>query len=87
MEKFEGAKFYCDGTYLVRDESVTWEDRYITKKHFMITSTYRKYLEAKREEERQDELRTMRCKLEWQYKTYGEVDPIDYAEFIAKLNG
>ena len=87
MEKFTGKKFYCDQELLKRDESVWWEEQYVTKKVFRMTTTYRDYLKEKRKKEKEDELRILRAKLEYQYKTYGEVDPIDYAEFMAKVKG
>lgn len=87
MEKFTGKKFFCVAEHQVRDESAWWEEKYTNKAEFMMTSTYRDYLKAKRKKEKEDELRILKAKLEYQYKTYGEVDPIDYGEFIAKLNG
>ena len=87
MEKFVGKKFYCDHEYLERDDSVWWEEKYNTKKAFQMTTSYRNYLKEKRKKEKDEALRILKAKLDYQYKTYGEVDPIDYAEFIYKLNG
>lgn len=85
MEKFTGAKFYCADEVEVKDNSVWWEEKYTTKKIFKMTSTYREYLKEKRKKENEDELRILKAKLDYQYKTYGEVDPIDYSEYISKV--
>lgn len=85
MEKFEGQKFFCVAEHQVRDESVWWEEKYVNKAEFMMTSTYRKYLKEKRKEKQKTELGMLKARLEYQYKTYGEVDPIDFSEYMAKV--
>ena len=51
-----------------------------------MTKGYSKYLHDKRIEEHEHNLKVMRHKLEYQMKIYGEVDPIDYQEFVYELN-
>ena len=87
MEKYNGKKYYVSDTYLVRDYSDPWneEARYKEKAEFKMTREYREYLKAKRREEIRTELMTLRAKLDYQYKTYGEVDEIDFKEYQYKL--
>lgn len=74
---FEGKKFRPNGTVVKTD----MYGNQVVKTTFLPTAAYMKYLEEKRKEEREQKLLTMRSKLEYQQKTYGEVDPIDLAEF------
>lgn len=87
MDKYNGKKYYVSNTYLVRDYSDPWCDeiRYKEKANLKMTRGYREYLENKRNEKIKTELATLRAKLEYQYKTYGEVDPIDFQEYQLKL--
>lgn len=82
---YQGKKFVCIETKMVRDESIWWEDVYKEVGVFCLTKGYKKYLKEKREREQLEELATMKAKLDYQYKTYGEVDEIDYQEYLAKL--
>lgn len=47
---------------------------------------YSRYLKEKREYERECKLKVMREKLEYQMRTYGEVDEIDFNEYVNELN-
>ena len=82
---YDGKKFYCARVKKVRNEEVWWQDEYVEKKEFRMTMQYRKFLEAKRKKELGEALMIMREKLEWQKKTYGEVDEIDLQEYLGKL--
>lgn len=53
---------------------------------FEMTPKYRQYLHDKREYEREYRLKVMREKLEYQMRTYGEVDEIDFNEYVNELN-
>ena len=87
MEKYDGKKYYVSDTCLVRDYSDPWcnEVRYKEKANFKMTKEYKEYLRNKRNEEIKTELMTLRAKWDYQYKTYGEVDPIDFQEYQYKL--
>lgn len=87
MEKFEDKKWYVSEKYIVKDYSDPWakEDRYVEKVKFKMTGPYREYLRQKREEKRKFELMTLRLRLEYQFKTYGEVDEFDFQEYQHKL--
>ena len=47
-----------------------------------MTRAYKKYLEEKAQKEKAFELQVLKNKLEYQKKTYGEVDEYDYNEYI-----
>lgn len=85
--KFTGSKYFCTGEISVQDKSwpICDEVRYVTKATFVVTKSYKKYLDAKRKFEQQEELRILKQKLEYQYKTYGEIDEIDFQEYQYKL--
>lgn len=74
MEKFVGSKWRCVGSHTEYD---IWGN---SKKvaEFRMTSSYLRYLKQKQEEKELKELMILKNKLEYQYKTYGEVDELDY---------
>ena len=82
---YNGKKFYCSKVTRVRNEAVWWAEEYVEKKEFAMTDSYRKWLHEKAKKERQEELMVMRSKLEYQMKTYGQVDEIDFQEYMAKV--
>ena len=82
---YNGKKFYCSGSRMVRNEEVWWANEYTEKKEFTMTFGYRKYLKEKRKKELQEELMVLRSKLEYQMKKYGQVDEIDFQEYMAKV--
>lgn len=54
------------------------------KKKFIPTRQYIEYLKQREIEKELFELRVMKEKLEYQYKTYGEVDKLDFDNYIRK---
>lgn len=54
------------------------------KKEFIPTKQYMEYLKQKQLEKELFELKVMKEKLEYQYKTYGEVDKLDFDNYIRK---
>ena len=86
MEKYNKSKYYLKDSKMVRDEEVWWDEKYKIERNFQMTKGYSKYLHDKRIEEHEHNLKVMRHKLEYQMKIYGEVDQIDYQEFIYELN-
>lgn len=86
MEKYNKSKYRLVDEKVVRDEEVWWAEEYKIKKYFAMTKGYSKYLHNKRIEEHEHNLKVMRHKLEYQMKIYGEVDPIDYQQFVYELN-
>ena len=85
MEKYNKGKFYLKSSRMVRNEDVWWAEEYKIEKDFAITRGYKDYLYNKRLKEHEEKLKVMRHKLEYQMKIYGEVDPIDYQEFVYEL--
>ena len=84
MEKFKGQKIRCVDEYQEMNYEVWWEDEYRMKKDFRPTRQYRKWLKAEAEKAKKDYLMVLRAKLEYQMKTYGQVDEIDFQEFVTK---
>ena len=57
------------------------EHRYRTdKREFLITKSYREYLNTKKKTELLNKIETLKSKLEYQKKTYNEIDEIDQSE-------
>lgn len=84
-KEFEGKKWRCIDVKLVRNEDVWWRDEYLERKEFAMTSTYSKYLKEKRKQEKLKYLEILKSKLNYQMKTYGEVDQIDFLEYQYKI--
>lgn len=59
-----------------------WNCQPIFKDEFVPTRAYMKYLAEKEQEKKDLELASLKSKLEYQQKTYGEVDPVDYASYM-----
>lgn len=78
---FIGSKFYCSGTKMVRDN---W-DNLVEKPTFRMTKEYSKYLKAKELEKKNFEIRQLKAKLDYQFRTYGEVEYIDVKRYIHLL--
>ena len=74
MEKFVGIKWRCVGSHTEYD---IWENAKEVN-DFRMTPHYLEYLKQKQEEKELKELMILKNKLEYQYKTYGEVDELDY---------
>ena len=85
IEKFEGKKWRCVDTEMIKDPEVWWEDQYIEKKTFAMTFAYKKYLKEKKEREKLEYLQVLKSKLKYQMDTYGEVDEIDFLEYQSKI--
>lgn len=78
MEKFVGSKWRCVGSHTEYD---IWG--YAKEvSDFRMTSSYLKYLKQKQEEKELNELKVLKNKLDYQYKTYGEVDDLDYNLYV-----
>ncbi len=85
MQDFTGSKWRCTGTKKVLNTEQWWQPRYVEKAEYRMTRSYLEYLKNKRVIELKQELAVMRTKLEYQQRTYGEVDEIDFNEYVAKL--
>lgn len=85
MNEFQGKKWYCSSVKLVKNENAWWKEEYKEVKEYRMTGDYRKYLQEKKKKEFEEELRVLKNKLEYQKKTYGEVDEIDFQEYQAKI--
>lgn len=85
MEKFQGKKWRCVGTKMERDYEVWWAEEYKVVKEFQITKQYKSYLFQRREKAKEDYIATLKEKLENQYKDFGEVDPLDYQEYLRAI--
>ena len=85
MNDFQGKKWRCVDVKLVKNQEVWWNDEYIEKKEFAMTRAYSKYLKEKRNKENLEDLQILKSKLEYQMKTYGEVDKIDFLEYQMKI--
>lgn len=84
---YTGKKYRFINKETVFDNRAWREERrevYTEKSNFVMTRSYKNYLAEKARSERENELRVLRQKLEYQYKTYGYVDEIDLGEFMAK---
>lgn len=57
----------------------------IYKNEFKMTSNYYNYLQDKANHEKQKEFEQLKAKLQYEYTTYGEVDPVDYTRFQQML--
>lgn len=81
MEEYKGKKFRPTGNKIVVGHD--WWGNKIVKDEFRPTWGYMKWLDEKREKEKQKEIMIWRHKLEAQMKEYGEVDQIDLDYFIS----
>lgn len=83
--EFTGKKWRCTGTIKERNSAVWWTDDYIEKPQFKMTRSYATYLREKRKAEIAHDLDILKHKLEYQQRTYGNVDDIDFQEYVYKL--
>ena len=79
--KFEGSKWRECGTKLVPNQDPWIGDTYIEKADFRMTYTYIKYLKGKKLATLEDEVSTLKSRLDYEYRTFGEVDDIDFQEY------
>lgn len=80
MMQFTGQKFFA-----IEGDTTTVYDIYgnkTEKQNFRMTRKYLAYLKEKAEHEAKMEVIKLREKLEYEFKTYGEVDNIDYQRFL-----
>lgn len=82
MVKFKGKKWFVKEVELVKDKEVWWEDSYIEKPKFKMTRKYSEWCQARAEEKRQEEIRILKAKLEYQFQKYGQVDEIEFQYFL-----
>jgi oligoribonuclease NrnB/cAMP/cGMP phosphodiesterase (DHH superfamily) len=87
MKNYEGKKFYISNSKMVKNYDIWQYDDYKEKKDFQMTRGYKEYLREKKRKEREEYLVCLRDKLNYQMKKYGEVDELDYQEFIRLVNG
>lgn len=87
MNNYQGKKFYLSGIKKVKNYDIWQYDEYQEKKEFKMTKNYREYLAEKRRKEKEEYIMCLRDKLNYQMKKYGEVDELDYQEFIRLVNG
>ena len=83
--KYEGSKYRVDFTYIELDKKTYYEDlreEYVEKAHFVMTKSYKKYLYDRRKTLDEFDLEVLKSKLEYQMKTYGQVDDIDFQEYL-----
>lgn len=79
--EFSGQKFFCTEETTITD---CWGHS-TTKPVFKMTKQYYRFLVEKEQKQRQLELLSLKSKLDYQMKTYNEVDQIDYNHYIALL--
>lgn len=80
MEKYNGQKFFA-----IDGDITTVYDIYgnkTEKQNFHMTRKYSAYLKEKSEYEAKMEVIKLREKLEHEFKTYGEVDEVDYQRLL-----
>ena len=75
---YEGKKFRCTGEVEYYDDLGFKR----TKATFAMTKSYAMYLREKHAEEERMELVKLKHKLDYQRKTYGEVDKYDFDEYM-----
>ena len=83
--KYEGSKYRVDSTYIELDKKTYYEDlreEYVEKAHFVMTKGYKKDLYDRRKTLDEFNLEVLKSKLEYQMKTYGQVDDIDFQEYL-----
>lgn len=83
--KFEGSKWRNSGIKLVPNQDPWMGDTYIKKPDFRMTYTYVKYLKEKRLATLEDELSILKNRLDYEYRTFGEVDEVDFQEYETAL--
>lgn len=85
MKNFEGTKFRPTGNVVQCGYDV-WNCQRIYKDEFVPTRSYLKYLDEKQKEKDELELFSLKSKLDYQMKTFGEVDDVDYNNYMSLLS-
>lgn len=81
MLEYQGCKFRPLETIVSYNE---WGEK-VEKTKFIPTKGYMKWLKEREEEKRQKEITILKHSLEYQMKTYGEVDKYDYQRYISMV--
>ena len=79
---------YCGAKFRPTGETYTTIDRQVNsvvREKFVPTKAYMLWLQEQKELKKQEELATLKSKLQYQFDKYGEVDPIDLEEYKTKL--
>ena len=79
--KFEGSKWRECGTKSVPNQDPWMGDTYIEKPDFRMTYGYVKYLKEKKLATLEDEVSILKNRLAYEYRSFGEVDDIDFQEY------
>lgn len=77
------SKFFCSEEHKFKGYDIYGQPIY--KDEFKMTSSYYKYLQNKAEHQKEVEFEQLKAKLQHEYATYGEVDPVDYTRFQQML--
>lgn len=85
MREFEGKKFRTTGN-VVQCGYDAWKCQPIYKDEFVPTSSYLKYLNEKQREKDELQLFSLKSKLDYQMKTFGEIDEVDYNNYMSLLS-
>ena len=83
--KFEGSKWRDAGTKLVPNPDPWVGDTYLEKTDFRMTYSYVKYLKKKKLTIAEDELSILKNRLDYEYRSFGEVDEVDFQEYEIAL--
>ena len=78
---YDGAKFRPAGDEVYYTE---WGDK-ATRTRFVPTRGYIEYCQMQQLRQEKQELLTMKNKLRYQQKHYGEIDPIDLREYNRRV--
>ena len=84
---YTGPKYYCKGEDIKKDYNIWWEDQYYKKANFAPTQNYINWLKEKQKKDKEEYIKVLRLKLEHQYKEYGEVDEVDFNEYMDLIKG
>ena len=82
MQPFTGKKWFCPDEYTIKIDCFGRETKVPV---FQMTKAYANYLSEKEKLRKQHELLVLKNKLDYQYQTYGEVDKLDYDNYIRLL--
>lgn len=83
--QYQGKKFYCKGSYSKPTDDY-WSDERIEVRQYVMTKTYKQYLENKKIADLENKLTILKEKLNYQYKHYGQVDDLDFKYYEYLLN-
>lgn len=81
VNKFDGKKWRCVGERVKVD---SWGYTTIVPE-FQMTRSYRQYLVEAQKQKEYNEFIVLKNKLDYEYKTYGEVDEMDFNRYKAYL--